>query len=162
MIFFSVSFESFSSQSRALFPRSFVACLEVVDWLDDFEHLRRRADVSKNAVHGLVDHWGLVYRLHAHGGGEDSFHLALEFVKAQVPPRLHTAHHAAGSMRRGEIPVLVSLPHADEASVAHVDWDEELLPFLRAHGPLPQNHRVGVDVVVDRGELLKDFVFGNA
>ena len=57
-------------------------------------------------------------------------------------------------MGGGAVPVLVALTHAQQGAVPHVDGDEKLFPRLGGHRPLPQNHGVGVDIVVDGGKLL--------
>ena len=57
-------------------------------------------------------------------------------------------------MGSGAVPVLVALAHTEQAPVPHIDGDEQLLTLLGGHSPLPQDHGVGIDIVVDGGELL--------
>ena len=57
-------------------------------------------------------------------------------------------------MRRGAVPVLVALAHTEQAPIPHIDGDEQLLARLGGDRPFPQDHGVGIDIVVDGGELL--------
>ena len=62
-------------------------------------------------------------------------------------------------MGSGAVPVLVALAHTEQAPVPHIDGDEQLLPRLGGHSPLPQDHGVGIDIVVDGSELLLHMEF---
>ena len=57
-------------------------------------------------------------------------------------------------MGSGAVPVLVALAHTEQAPVPHIDGDKQLLALLGGHSPFPQDHSIGVDIVVDGGELL--------
>ena len=52
------------------------------------------------------------------------------------------------------VPILVTLAHAEQAPVPHIDGDEQSLALFGGHSSFPQDHGVGIDIVVDGGELL--------
>ena len=52
------------------------------------------------------------------------------------------------------VPVLIALAHTDQASVPHIDGNEQLFSGLGGHSAFAQDHGIGVDVVVDGSELL--------
>ena len=57
-------------------------------------------------------------------------------------------------MGSGTVPVPIALACADKASVAHIDWYEEFLPFLRRNSALAEYHGIGVYIIVYSRELL--------
>ena len=52
-------------------------------------------------------------------------------------------------MRRGAVPLSVALSNADEASIAHVYRDKQLLALFRGHRTLADYIAFHVDVIVD-------------
>ena len=62
-------------------------------------------------------------------------------------------------MRCGEIPVGISLSHADKRTVTHIYRNKNFFAFPSRYRAFSQNHVVGVNVVVDSGELFCNVEF---
>ena len=90
-----------------------------------------------------------------HAGAEDALHLCLVLIHREIRKGLLAAHQASRAVGSGAVPVRVTLADADETAIAHIHGDQQLLAALCGHGALTQDHFIGVDIVVDGGELLQ-------
>ena len=50
------------------------------------------------------------------------------------------------------VPVLIALSDAEQTAIPHIHRDNKLFAFFCRHCPFAQNHRIKVDVVVNRGD----------
>ncbi len=136
------------------FVSPLAAGFEVVDGTDDFVHPGCRTDVVQDVPHVFVGHGAFIQGGAAHRGGVHVFHLFFVFRKGKRPLRLCPAHQAAGTVRRGIIPVCVSFSRADQTAVSHVDGNQQFFALLRGNRAFPQNHVFRVDVIMYGGELF--------
>ena len=65
-------------------------------------------------------------------------------------------------MRSRIVPVLVALSDTDKASITHVNRNQELFALERTYTTLPKNHGIGIDVIMNRRELVNDVVLVQA
>ena len=110
--------------------------------------------MSDDLLHALIGHGRLVQRVGHNTGGVDTLHFLLELLHGQSIEGRLAAHQPAGAMRCGAIPILVALAAADQATVTHVDGDQQLLAGLGGDRALTQDHGVRINIVVDGGEGL--------
>ena len=113
------------------------------------------SDLGDDLIHGLVGHGRLVQSLLHDGGGVDAGHLGAVFVQRELSEGLFAAHQTPRAVGGGAVPVGVAPADADEAAVPHIDGDQQLFALFGRDRALAQDHRVGVDVVVDGGELFR-------
>lgn len=110
--------------------------------------------MSDDLLHALIGHGRLVQRVGHNTGGVDTLHFLLELLHGQSIEGRLAAHQPAGAMRCGAIPILVALADADQATVTHVDGDQQLLAGLGGDRALTQDHGVRINIVVDGGKLI--------
>ena len=59
-------------------------------------------------------------------------------------------------MRSGAVPLFISLANADQASVTHVDGDEQLFASFGRNGAFAKDHGVRINIIMDGGEFVRN------
>ena len=88
--------------------------LEVVYRFYATDDLCGGGDVLDDLVHAFVRHGGLIEGVGEDAGGIDARHLALVLLHSETLKGGGTRHKTACTVRRGIVPILVSLTHANK------------------------------------------------
>lgn len=76
-------------------------------------------------------------------------HLLLVFLERKFFDSLGTGHDAACAVRGRAIPFGIAFANGQDASVTHVDGNENLFAFMCGDGSFSENHLIDIDVVVN-------------
>ncbi len=87
-------------------------------------------DGVKDLAYRLIGHRGFVESVRVDRGGEDALH-GLPVLRERISALgLAAAQQATGAVWSRVIPVTVALAYGDNATVTHVNWDDEDLAFV--------------------------------
>lgn len=141
----SLPFASFHGSHAAALFRG----LKVVNRADALNDFSRRADLGNDFIYGLIRHRRFIQCILHDAGRPDSLHLSGILIHRELGKGLLAAHDAAGTVGSRAVPFLVAAADTDQAAVAHVDRDQQLLSGFGGNRTLTKDHLLRVDVVVD-------------
>ncbi len=76
-----------------------------------------------------------VQRITADTGRIDAIHFCLKLFQRKMGKCILPAHQTTCAVGRGAVPVRIALADADQTPVAHIDGDQQLLPFCAETEP---------------------------
>ncbi len=53
-----------------------------------------------------------------------------------------------------EIPIFISFSYANQRTIPHINGNQQLLSFLGRNCSFSQNHGIGINIIVNRGEFF--------
>ena len=108
----------------------------------------------KDVIERFVSHRAFIYCRLNDTGRVDAFHLLPEFIHRECLVGCLPGEPSAGSMRCGHVVISIAFASADQGSLLHRYRYKYNLSVMRADSTFPDDHILGINVVVDRLEVL--------
>ena len=123
--------------------------LEIIDWFHHVDNVHGVTDDIQDIVKGFVGHRSLVNGTFVYRCCIYACHLLLVFLEGKLFDCLGTGHDAACAVRGRVIPLGIAFAECQDASVTHVDGNENLFTLMCGDGSFSENHLIDIDVVVN-------------
>ena len=118
------------------------------------QHITGPLKHRKDVIERFVSHRAFIYRRLNDTGRVDTFHLLPEFIHRECLVGCLAGEPSASSVRCGHVVISIAFASADESPILHRYRNEDNLSVMSADSTLPDDHILGINVVVDRLEVL--------